>query len=45
MTLTPHIAGASQESAWRGADAVAQDVANFLAGRPLIYCANREVLP
>lgn len=44
VTLTPHIAGASQESAQRGAESVAQDVANFLAGRPLHYCVNRKAL-
>ncbi len=41
VTLTPHIAGASQESAQRGAESVAQDIANFFAGRPLHYWANR----
>lgn len=44
VTLTPHIAGASKESAERGAESVAQDLANFLAGRPLIYCVNRTGL-
>ncbi|NJR13476.1 MAG: hypothetical protein HC779_03530, partial [Phyllobacteriaceae bacterium] len=34
VTLTPHIAGASQESAQRGAESVAQDVANFLPDDP-----------
>ncbi|MBK8047564.1 MAG: 2-hydroxyacid dehydrogenase [Anaerolineales bacterium] len=40
VTLTPHIAGASQGSAQRGADDVAADVANFVAGRPLERCVN-----
>ncbi len=31
VTLTPHIAGSSQQSAERGADQVAWDVANFVA--------------
>jgi phosphoglycerate dehydrogenase-like enzyme len=44
VTLTPHIAGASQESAQRGAESVAQDIANFFAERPLKYCANRSEL-
>ncbi|RIK36534.1 MAG: oxidoreductase, partial [Chloroflexi bacterium] len=43
VTLTPHIAGASKESAQRGAEAVAQDIANFVAGRPLVNCVNPEV--
>ncbi len=44
VTLTPHIAGASKESAQRGAQIVAQDVANFVAGRPLAYCVNAAAL-
>jgi D-3-phosphoglycerate dehydrogenase len=44
VTLTPHIAGASKESAQRGAESVAQDVANFVAGRPLAYCVNARDL-
>jgi len=44
VTLTPHIAGASKESAERGAESVAQDIANFVAGRPLVYCANAAAL-
>jgi D-3-phosphoglycerate dehydrogenase len=45
VTLTPHIAGASQEAAQRGASAVAQDIANFIAGRPLVNYVNPVVLP
>lgn len=44
VTVTPHIAGASQEAARRGATIVAQDVANFFAAKPLHFCVNREVL-
>lgn len=44
VTLTPHIAGASQESAQRGAESVAQDVAHFFAGQALNYCVNRQAL-
>ncbi len=40
VTVTPHIGGSSQESAQRGAEQVARDVANFFAGRPLEYCVN-----
>ena len=44
VTVTPHIAGSSQGSAQRGADQVARDVANFLAGRPLECCVNPAAL-
>ncbi len=44
VTLTPHVAGASQETARRKAETVILDVANFYAGRPLAHCANPEVL-
>ena len=44
VTVTPHIAGASQESAQRGAEIVAQDLANLVSGRPLLHCINPEVL-
>ncbi len=40
VTLTPHIAGCSRESAERGAESVAIDLANFLAGKPVKYAAN-----
>lgn len=40
VTLTPHIAGCSRESAERGAESVAMDLANFLAGRTVKYAAN-----
>lgn len=44
VTLTPHIAGASQESAQRGAEQVARDVANWFSGRPLEQCVNASSL-
>jgi D-3-phosphoglycerate dehydrogenase / 2-oxoglutarate reductase len=44
VTLTPHIAGASQESAERGAMIVAQEIARFVAGEPLAYCVNPSVV-
>jgi D-3-phosphoglycerate dehydrogenase len=40
VTLTPHIAGASQASAQRGADDVVEDLRNWVAGRPLARCVN-----
>ncbi len=44
VTVTPHIAGSSKNSAERGPDQVARDVANFFAGRPLEFCANAVAL-
>lgn len=40
VTVTPHIAGASRASAERGGDQVAEDIANFFAGRALLRCVN-----
>jgi D-3-phosphoglycerate dehydrogenase / 2-oxoglutarate reductase len=40
VTLSPHIGGASRSSAERGAEQVAEDIANFFAGRPLLRCVN-----
>jgi D-3-phosphoglycerate dehydrogenase len=40
VTLTPHIAGASQASAQRGAADIVEDVGNFFAGRGLLRCVN-----
>lgn len=40
VTVTPHIAGASRASAERGAEQVAEDIANFFAGSPLLRCVN-----
>jgi D-3-phosphoglycerate dehydrogenase len=44
VTLTPHVAGSSRESAERGAEMVARDVACFFAGRPMSNCVNPAVL-
>lgn len=44
VTLSPHIAGCSVQSALNAAEMVARDIANFYAGRPLAHCANPEVL-
>lgn len=44
VTVTPHIAGASKESAERGIESVAADIAAFLAGRHLASCVNAVVL-
>lgn len=44
VTITPHIAGSSRETAHRAADMVSEDLANFFAGRPLKYCFNQKEL-
>lgn len=44
VTVTPHIAGSSRETAQRKAETILLDVANFYAGRPLLHCANPEAL-
>jgi D-3-phosphoglycerate dehydrogenase / 2-oxoglutarate reductase len=44
VTLTPHVAGASRETARRKAETVIIDIANYYAGRPIHYCANPETL-
>jgi D-3-phosphoglycerate dehydrogenase / 2-oxoglutarate reductase len=44
VTLSPHIAGCSVQSAQNAGEMVAVDIANFYAGRPLLHCANPEVL-
>jgi D-3-phosphoglycerate dehydrogenase len=43
VTITPHIAGSSRETAHRKVETVLRDVANFYAGRPLAHCSNPEV--
>ncbi len=44
VTVTPHIAGSSRETARHKVSIVLADVANFYAGRPLRHCANPAVL-
>lgn len=43
VTLTPHIAGASEEVARRSAQIVARDIARFFTNVPLKNCVNPEV--
>lgn len=43
VTVTPHIAGSSRETAYHKAETVIVDVASFYAGRSLAHCANPEV--
>ncbi|MDQ1022863.1 phosphoglycerate dehydrogenase-like enzyme [Streptomyces umbrinus] len=44
IVMTPHLAGASRQTAFNAASIVASEVAAFLAGRPLAHCANPQVL-
>lgn len=43
VVVTPHVAGASRETAQKAARIVAGDVGRFLRGEPLAHCANPEV--
>lgn len=38
--MTPHLAGASRESAQLAAELAAADIARYLAGEPLRYALN-----
>lgn len=44
VTVTPHIAGSSRETARRKVEMVLHEAANFYAGRPLVHCINPQVL-
>jgi D-3-phosphoglycerate dehydrogenase len=44
VVMTPHLAGASKQTAHNAADIVAGEVARFLSGRAPAHCANPEVL-
>jgi D-3-phosphoglycerate dehydrogenase len=44
VTLTPHIAGCSRDSALLAADMVARDIANWYSGKTPAHCFNPEVL-
>ncbi len=44
VTLSPHIAGCSVQSALNAGEMVSRDIANYYAGRPLQHCANPQVL-
>ncbi|MCN9241523.1 2-hydroxyacid dehydrogenase [Streptomyces sp. RY43-2] len=43
VVMTPHLAGASKQTALNAASITASEVARFLAGSPLAHCANPEV--
>jgi D-3-phosphoglycerate dehydrogenase len=40
LVMTPHLAGASKETAIKAAGIVAADVARYVRGEPLAHCAN-----
>lgn len=44
IVMTPHLAGASKQTAARAAGIVAQDVARYVRGSPLRHCANPDTL-
>ena len=43
LVMTPHLAGASKETAAKAATIVAADVARYVRREPLLHCANPEV--
>lgn len=43
LVMTPHLAGASKQTAARAAAIVAADVARYVRGEPPAHCANPEV--
>jgi D-3-phosphoglycerate dehydrogenase len=44
VTVTPHLAGPSNEMFYRGASIVAEDIARFIRGADLVNVLNRDVL-
>lgn len=44
LVMTPHLAGASKETAHNAAEIVAADLARFLRGEQPLHCANPQVL-
>ncbi|HTF51901.1 MAG TPA: 2-hydroxyacid dehydrogenase [Pseudonocardia sp.] len=45
IVMTPHLAGASKETAAKAARILAADVGRYLRGEPLAHCANPDALP
>jgi D-3-phosphoglycerate dehydrogenase len=43
VVMTPHLAGASKQTAERAADIAAAEVARYVSGEPLVHCANPDV--
>jgi D-3-phosphoglycerate dehydrogenase len=44
ILMTPHIAGATKEAAYRGASEVAEDVGRYCRGEPMLHVFNQVVL-
>lgn len=44
IVMTPHLAGASKETAVKAAQIVAGDVGRYLRGEPLSHCANPDAV-
>ncbi|RAX44195.1 hydroxyacid dehydrogenase [Arthrobacter sp. AQ5-06] len=44
IVMTPHLAGASKETAAKAATIIAGDVGRYLRGQPLAHCANPDAL-
>lgn len=44
IVMTPHVAGASKQTAHKAARIAAQEIARYLTGQPLKNCRNPEVL-
>jgi D-3-phosphoglycerate dehydrogenase len=44
IVMTPHLAGASRETAQKAAAIVAADVGRYLRGEEILHCANPEAL-
>lgn len=44
IVMTPHLAGASKETAMKAARIVAGDVGRYLRGEPLAHCVNPDAL-
>jgi len=44
IVMTPHLAGASKQTATKAAQIVAQEAGRYLRGQPLLHCANPEVV-
>ena len=45
FVLSPHIAGGTKGAAQKAARIAGEEVARYLAGEPLLYCANPQVQP
>jgi len=44
IVMTPHLAGASKQTAGKAARIVAQEAGRYLRGQPLLHCANPDAL-